>query len=300
MSALKSSTARLRSLLRYRVVKALPLLLLLFGDVRQWVVGEILGGSTRWISHHYRFLAYAELVLLVIALILLFAVVTVNFEPSDEQRERIAEPFRTEIDRMIAIINTSSTLNELYFPIIGRSREDIPLEDALDRAGTATLRDLAKIIDPVRTINFRASIWIADDDDEFLVPLASVDMPERSLTSNRFFIGKGNAHPTGTAGAVFRSGLLRVVHLMPGTDGTLIPDDPDFSSTKSDIASHQYRSFIALPMKPGAEVLPIGVICIDSGNVRTFDDASIQTALARYATLVAQLIYSANYFEQVE
>jgi hypothetical protein len=135
----------------------------------------------------------------------------------------------------------------------------------------------------------RATVLVPDPTREYLQPLASINAPEPSLASTRFYIGSGSNRPRGVVGQVFLRQATQIVHLVK-VRGTWKADNPNFVHYSR---NHEpsFRSVAAVPIL-GPKIESLGVLSFDSLNPSAFDSDVVRQLLQALSDRVAVLLVS--------
>lgn len=137
--------------------------------------------------------------------------------------------------------------------------------------------------------NVSRSTILRPDEKEHLIPWASYQMPQESLTRTRFYVGQDGSKLNGIAGKTFKDRKVYVVRFAQDKSGAWIPDDPDYQNFETKRHDPPYRSFVAVPVL-GTEDQCLGVLCFDSPSPTAFDSENVQDLLLAIGRRIATVI----------
>jgi len=122
------------------------------------------------------------------------------------------------------------------------------------------------------------------NETDYLVPLASYQMPQDSLRLTRFYIGKDTVTERGIAGCAYVERELKVVHFNENGQA-----DDERYLVSPNRPRQPYDSFIAIPISTPKKDY-IGVLCLDSQYKETFDSDEVQDVLRFVASTIGVVI----------
>jgi hypothetical protein len=143
----------------------------------------------------------------------------------------------------------------------------------------------------------RTSVLRPDSKGEYLEWWEHYGMPKEALRNDRFYIGEGKTIKRGVAAVAFRTKEPQVVHITK-RGSQYYADHPQFSFRRGSMKPLDYSSAAVLPII-GPDDSCLGVLCVDSKQLTTFDQAEVIKFLDDLATRLAVAISTYHYMSAV-
>jgi hypothetical protein len=122
-------------------------------------------------------------------------------------------------------------------------------------------------------------------------------MPQESIDSMEFYIGDDTQMQSdrgGVAGTAFRSGDIKVGHMIKQAPDRWICDQDQYVRFRGSRPFCPYMSFVTVPIigiSTGTNMTTcLGIICFDSKRIDSFDSQEIRLVLGMIARRVASII----------
>lgn len=266
------ATPNLKSNKRSLLAALLAFLTVIFVAVRDGVLGNAVYDLLKaiWPSlfgAHLLLVSAWKISSIILLALIVFVGCFVSFGNTIKRYDEQKDESKRAMDTLARIIK----LDDILLALISDSMDDEDRSQSLEQTLVKVLWELIRMF-PDNIL--RAFISRPDISQEYLEPIAKIQMPEDSLHKAKFYIGPDKQRVRGLVGHAFIERKPLLTHIA----NNKTPDTDFYHNFEPDRPLIPYKSVIALPIfGKGKEIL--GILCLDSQEETPFDNQNIQDML---------------------